>query len=490
MKSPIPRPFGPVGIIDIGSNSVRFVAFGGSPRVPSTLFNEKIMAALGKGVAKNGALEDKAVEETLVALARFRLLAKEMGLRKLHTVATAAVRDASNGTDFLKRATALGLKPRLLLGAEEAELSGLGVISAIPRANGIVADLGGGSLELIGVARGAAAEGVSLPLGVLRLGDDPDLSMLTDQIAVALGKGKLKDSARGNGLYLVGGSFRSLAALDLKLSNHPLPIVHQHRFIPGRIVELRTILRDTPPDELRQKANVSRSRLPTLGPAAALLEALIAQLGPRKVIVSAFGLREGLLYRDLGQAVREEDPLLAAALDVGEQLGRFGDHGAALDQWIAPLFPDESLANTRLRLAACLLADIAWNAHPDFRAERAVDMAVHGNWVGIDAHGRALLGRALCAAFGGDGGFSKKLEALLRDGESDRAAAWGRAIRLAQRLSGGTENLLRKSRVELSARRVTLIISPRFKALYAEAIDRRLRQLCSALGREPAVRFG
>ncbi len=490
MRPPLPRHFGPVGIIDIGSNSVRFVAFGGSPRVPSTLFNEKIMAALGKGIAKNGALEEKAVEETLVALARFRLLAKEMGLRKLHTVATAAVRDASNGADFLKRVTALGLKPRLLSGAEEAELSGLGVISAIPRANGIVADLGGGSLELIGVARGAAGEGVSLPLGVLRLGDDPSLSALTDQIAAALGKGKLKDAARGNGLYLVGGSFRSLAMLDLKLSNHPLPIVHQHRFTPERIAELRAFLRDTPLDELKQRSGVARSRLPTLGPAAALLEALIAQLGPRKIVVSSFGLREGLLYRDLDSATKAQDPLLAAALDVGEQLGRFGDHGAALEQWISPLFPDDSPRQARLRLAACLLADIAWNAHPDFRAERAVDMAVHGNWVGIDAHGRALLGRALCAAFGGDGGFSKKLEALLYEGESARAAAWGRAIRLAQRLSGGTETLLRKSHVELSPRRVTLTISPRFKALYAEAIDRRLKPLATALGRDCLVRFG
>jgi exopolyphosphatase/guanosine-5'-triphosphate,3'-diphosphate pyrophosphatase len=486
----LPRPFGPVGIIDIGSNSVRFVAFGGSARVPSTLFNEKIMAALGKGVARNGALEGKAVEETLVALARFRLLAREMGLKKLHTVATAAVRDASNGDDFLKRVTALGLKPRVLSGVEEAELSGLGVISAIPRANGIVADLGGGSLELVGVARGAAGEGVSLPLGVLRLGENPSPSALTEQFTGALGKGKLKDAARGNGLYLVGGSFRSLAALDLKLSNHPLPIVHQHRFTAQRIAELRAFLRDTSLEEVKQSSGVSRSRLPTLGPAAALLEVLITILDPRKVVVSAFGLREGLLYSDLSQAVREVDPLLAAALEVGEQLGRFGDHGAALDQWIAPLFPDETVAHTRLRLAACLLADIAWNAHPDFRAERAVDLAVHGNWVGIDAHGRALLGRALCSAFGGDGGFSKKLEGLLREGENERAAAWGKAIRLAQRLSGGTETLLRKSRVELSPKRVTLTIAPRFKALYAEAIERRLKQLAAAIGREAAIKFG
>ena len=150
------KRFGPVGIIDIGSNSVRFVAYGGAARVPSVLFNEKVMAALGRGLSENGALDEVAMDRTLEALGRFRRIATEMGLKKLHAVATAAVRDATNGPQFLKRITALGLKTRLLPGEEEAELSGLGVISAIPRANGVVADLGVGSLELIGVARGGA----------------------------------------------------------------------------------------------------------------------------------------------------------------------------------------------------------------------------------------------------------------------------------------------------------------------------------------------
>ena len=484
------RPFGPVGIIDIGSNSVRFVAYGGSPRVPDSLFNEKIMAALGKGIAHDGALESESVEATIQALGRFRLLAKEMGLKKVHTVATAAVRDATNGPEFLKRVTALGLKPRLLSGAEEAELSGLGVISAIPRANGIVADLGGGSVEIIGIARGLTGQGVSLPLGVLRMGERPSVEGLIATIAPAVQQDRLKDAARGHGLFLVGGSFRALAQIDLKLSGHPLPIVHQHRFTPQRIAELRTILQTTPLDELKKKSGVSGGRMPTLDAAAALLEAMIELFGPRKIIVSAFGLREGLLYRDLDETTRHEDPLLSSALDVGERLGRFGDHGAALDQWIAPLFPDDQPGQARLRLASCLLADIAWNAHPDFRAERAVDLALHGNWVGIDASGRALLGRTLCSAFGGDGGFSAKLGALLRFGENERGQAWGRAIRLAQRLSGGTETLLRKSRVELTPKRVTLTISPRFQALYADAVERRLKQLATSLGREPFVRFG
>ncbi|HYC94622.1 MAG TPA: Ppx/GppA family phosphatase, partial [Sphingomicrobium sp.] len=483
------KPFGPVGIIDIGSNSVRFVAYGGSERVPSVLFNEKLMAALGRGVARDGKLSDAAMGRTLEALARFRQLAREMKLKRLHTVATAAVRDASNGKAFLKRVAEIGLKPRVISGDEEAELAGLGVVSAIPDANGIVADLGGGSLELIGVARGAAGEGVTLPLGVFRLGSQPDSGEIARTIRTGVKNGRLKDAARGHCLYLVGGSFRALALLDMKIMGHPLPIIHHHRILPERLPKLRAALEQMDVEQIKAHTQISSARIPTLPAVVTLLETMMNVLGPRKTHVSAFGLREGLLYRDLDPVTKNEDPLLAAALEVGERLGRFGDHGAAIDIWMNPLFPDESHEMQRLRLATCLLGDIAWNAHPDFRAERAVDMALHGNWVGIDSHGRAVLGRALCSAFGGDGGFSPKLAALLRPGEVERVIAWGRALRLAQRLSGGTEVLLRKTVIELAQDKVLLSIPSKYQMLYSEAVERRLTQLARALNRQAEVRF-
>ena len=483
------KPFGPVGIIDIGSNSVRFVAYGGAERVPSVLFNEKVMAALGRSVAKNGKLDQQAMELTLRALARFRQLGKEMGLKRLHTVATAAVRDASNGKAFLKQIADLGLKPRLVSGDEEAELAGLGVISAIPQAKGIVADLGGGSLELIGVARGGVGSAATLPLGVLRLGPAPEKGDIAHVIRHGIKGSQLKDAARGNSLYLVGGSFRALALLDMKTAGHPLPIVHSHRIVPERLPDLRRALASMSNEELKAHTQISGARIPTLPAVVNLLDTMIPVLGPKKIYVSAFGLREGLLYRDLDPLTREEDPLLAAALEVGEKLGRFGDHGTALDVWLDPLFPDETSDMRRLRLATCLLGDIGWNAHPDFRAERAVDLALHGNWVGINSHGRAVLGRALCSAFGGDGGFSPRVAALLKPGEVERLIQWGRALRLAQRLSGGTEALLRKTSIGLTPGRLILSIPEKYRALYSDAVERRLLQLGRAMERRPEVVF-
>jgi len=481
------RSFGPVGIIDIGSNSVRFVAYGGTPRVPSHLFNEKVTAALGRCIEHDGMLDEASSARALAAIARFHQLGRDMGLKTIHTVATAAVRDASNGAAFLKQVAALGLKPRILPGNEEAELSGLGVLSAIPDARGVVADLGGGSLELIQVERGKLGAGVSLPLGVLRVGANPSRRTMTAAIRKGVRGTALDGSLKALSLYLVGGSFRALARLDLNEAKHPLPIVHGHKLTPERIAALERIIATTTPAELKERSGLSLNRLGALPASTVILDSMFDVFAPAEVVVSSFGLREGLLFRELDAATRAQDPLIAAALEVGDRLGRFGDHGATIDAWIDPLFPDDDPPARRLRLAACLMSDFAWNAHPDFRAERAVDLALHGNWVGIDVHGRAVLGRTLCAAFGGDKAFDKKVAVLLDAREEERCSAWGRAIRLAQRLSAGTEATLRRTSIALEKDRIVLRIPKRHAELVGEAVEQRLRQLGKATARDASI---
>lgn len=480
------RPFGPVGIIDIGSNSVRFVAYAGAERVPSTLFNEKVMAGLGRELALTGRLSDRSMDQALGALGRFRLLAAEMKLKALHAVATAAVRDAANGDDFLARARNIGIEPRVISGEEEARLSALGVISAIPDARGIVADLGGGSLELTPVAGGVPSPGVSLPLGVLRTGANPSAKALTASLRKSLPPALLAAGAERT-LYLVGGSFRALVQLDQLLSDHPLPIVHGHAIDGPRVRELRATIRSLSTEELKQRFGLSTTRAQTLSAGAAILDALFRVLEPARAVASAYGLREGLLFDHLTPAVREQDPLLAGALDAGEKLGRFGDHGAELDRWIDPLFPDDDAATRRLRLAACLLADVAWEAHPDFRAQWAVDMGAFGNWVGVDGEGRTIIGRTLWAAFGGDGAFAPRLAELVDQRVLDHAARWGAGIRLAQRLSGGTERLLGRTAIALEEGAVVLRLKARDRALYSDAAARRHRQLAGLMGCEARV---
>jgi exopolyphosphatase/guanosine-5'-triphosphate,3'-diphosphate pyrophosphatase len=239
--------------------------------------------------------------------------------------------------------------------------------------------------------------------------------------------------------------------------------------------------------KLRAIPNLSGGRLPQMGDAVALLSAVMRQLGATETVTSSFGLREGLLFARLSAEQRREDPLIAAARDEGQRSGRFPEHGDLLDDWIAPLFVGESAAYARLRHAACLLADVGWRANPEFRAERGLEIALHGNWVGIDAFGRALLGQALFTSLGGGTETPAPLGELADPAMLDRAKRWGLAMRLGQRLSGGVAAPLKRSRVDCDDDVLRLRLHNGDAALYGEAVERRHRALATAMAREPVL---
>ena len=367
----------PIAVIDIGSNSVRLVVYSGAPRAPSIIFNEKVLAGLGQGLDKTGELAAGPRARAMSALRRFRLLVEAMAVKQPHVLATAAVRDAKNGPAFLAEIRALGLHPQVISGEAEGQLAGMGVLSGIPDAEGIVGDLGGGSLELAEVRGGEVRKSISLPLGVLRIGE-PDAAnekKVRACLADALAASKLGKKGKDRPLYLVGGSWRALARLDIISTGYPLPITHDYRMAPSRPAELRKLIANLDQADPRSLRMLTASRIPTLPAAKMVLSALVDTLGPSELVVSSFGIREGFLYQALSAAERARDPLIEATRAAGRGLSRFGEHGDTLDRWIAPIF-DDGPAAARIRLAACLLADVAWAAHPDFRAERGVEMAL------------------------------------------------------------------------------------------------------------------
>ena len=475
----------PVAIVDIGSNSVRLVVYAGAARVPSAIFNEKVMAGLGKNVAATGKLGDEPQERALAALRRFRILTRQMGVQRTRVVATAAVREAKNGAEFMARVREIGFQPETLSGEDEGIMAGQGVLSGMPEADGIVGDLGGGSLELVDVADGEVIESVSVPFGVLRIAAlAKGEGGLAKKLAKALDGHGIRKRARKRPFYLVGGSWRSLARLDMILQDHPLPIVHQYRMPVGRPAELLKAIPGMKP-ELKALPALSDARIPTLPYAAMLLKAVAEELKPSELVVSSFGIREGLLFEDLDPKKRARDPLIEAARQAARGIGRFAEHGALLDRWIAPAF-DDAPDMARLRLTACLLSDVAWAAHPDFRAERGVDMALHGNWVGVDLPGRVMIAQALFSNFGGGRGFSQTPVAkLCRPDQLSRAAQWGLAMRLAQRLSGGVAASLERSRLTRKDGLLRLELSKGDEPLFGEAVERRLQTLAEAMRTEP-----
>jgi exopolyphosphatase/guanosine-5'-triphosphate,3'-diphosphate pyrophosphatase len=473
-------------IVDIGSNSIRLVVYQGPARLPAILFNEKVMAGLGRGLAETGAISADSLRMAEDALYRFAAVAREMEVDQLRTVATAAVRDASNGRALLAIAEAAELTVELLSGEEEAIGAGYGVLSAIPDANGIVGDLGGGSLELIRVKAGAVQDRVSFPLGVLRVAAirSKGPGALQRRVTKLIDESGWAGRGAGLPLYLVGGSWRSMARLDMHLGEYPLPVIHQYAMPRGAITRMGRTIAQVNKGWLRAVPGLQSGRAGTLGDATSLLAMLLKQLGCERTIVSAYGLREGLLYQALDAATRALDPLIVAARDEGRRHGRFAEHGDLLDRWIAPLFSADAPAMARLRLAACLLADVGWRANPDFRAERGVEIALHGNWVGIDARGRALMAQALFTSLGGGLEAPAPVGALAPPGELKRAIGWGLAMRLGQRLSGGLEGPLRRTRLSDRDGAVVLTMPAADRALYSEAVERRHTALAAALGRK------
>jgi exopolyphosphatase/guanosine-5'-triphosphate,3'-diphosphate pyrophosphatase len=476
----------PVAIIDIGSNSVRLVVYSGAKRIPSVIFNEKVLAGLGREIGEIG---EAAQARALAALDRFRLLIRQLNVVRTRVVATAAVREASNGEAFLARVRRLGFDPRILSGEEEGKRAGQGVLSAIPDADGIVGDLGGGSLELVEVADGRVGRSASLPLGVLRLDAlvEKGEAAFVRKVVKAVAAAGFEGAAAGRPFYLVGGSWRTLARLEMAITDHPLPITHQHDMPIDRPADLKAALAKMDKSEVRDIPSISLSRFPTLPNAALMLEAMVASLDPERLIVSSFGIREGLLYSALPRGERALDPLIEAAREAGAGLGRFEQHGDMLDAWIAPAF-DDGPKMARLRLAACLLSDIAWAAHPDFRAERGIDMALHGNWVAIDAPGRVMLAQALFCNFGGGRELPyPAIAALCSPEKLRRAANWGLAMRLGQRLSGGVAECLRKSGLARDGDALRLQIGKRDAALLGETVERRLKVLAAEMGLRPEM---
>lgn len=472
-------------VIDIGSNTVRLVVYAGAPRAPMPIYNEKSRVKLGACLAGDGVIDKTTMKKALAALARFDTLARHMKVDSLRVVATAATREAKNGHELIEKAAALGVTIEVLDGDAEATAAGYGVLSDNPDANGYVGDLGGGSLELIRIRNGKLEARVSLPLGTLRhdilKNKTPKqvTQMLRDDIAALKGKTGFPIEA-GLPFYMIGGSWRTFSRLHMHETGYPLTILSNYQMPPDAPALLMPMVNDS--EALAQSNVIASGRMAALPGATALLTGIVGLLSPNKLVTSIYGLREGLLFEQLNRAERRKDPLIAAARFEGERLGRFPFHGDALADWIAPVFAGQGPGDARLCRAACLLSDSVWNVNPEYRADHALDHALDGSWPGVNASDRAIIAAALWTVHGGKRTLPEMLVALAKPGALAQAVIWGLAIRLAQRLDGGTGGALADSRIEGSSGTLRLHLSGVAVRLQSNSVQRRLQALGVALG--------
>ncbi|WCT78104.1 exopolyphosphatase [Novosphingobium humi] len=477
-------------IIDIGSNTVRLVIYGGPVRAPVVLFNEKVTARLGKGVAESGMLSAKGMATALGALARFAMILKLRGVDDVQTVATAAARDAANGGEFLEQVAALGLSPRLLSGEEEAVASARGVLSAFPGACGIVADLGGGSLELIDIegdakGGGRCTHGVTLPLGTLRLaalradGNEKFARRIHRML-----KGQDWDAHSGQVLYLVGGSLRAFARFAMEQVNWPIDDPHAYELSPEEVLSaVRALQAKTARGNALSPINgVSASRLASLADAGALLGQLVKELHPSRVVFSGWGLREGLLAGTMGAKTAGQDPLLAGVIAFVEMqqpgLSSAADLVARWSGRLAYAGPDN------LRRAAVMLALASLRSEPNLRAEQAAQWALRKRWLGVDEAGRAMIAMAVLAN-SGQAEIPTDLPRLAPLQDLREAVIWGMATRLARRFCAGAGEVLEASSLTISGRKLVLATTHAMAPLYTDACAKDLRVLAEMMGLTP-----
>jgi exopolyphosphatase / guanosine-5'-triphosphate,3'-diphosphate pyrophosphatase len=471
-------------IIDIGSNTIRLVVFGGSPRVPVVLYNEKVMAGLGRAVFSSGKISESAMTIACAGLQRFKVLLGAMDVATLRVVATAAVRDASNGREFLSKVRDIGFAVELLSGEQEANASGHGVISAIPGADGVVADLGGGSLELVRVAEGKVLQRTSLPFGIL------SVAMMRAQ-----GTGKLRRHVQAliaqipwawqcNNLplYLVGGSWRSLARVHIHMTGFPLSVLGNYTMSASEARPMSDAIQLMDKAALKMIPSMPSGRTALVGDAAALLAALVEAISPSNLVTCAYGLREGLLYEALVPTEQAKDPLIEGVRFATAHLDQFPGHGEALTLWLGRLFAHEPAALSRLRDAAALMVGTGWASNPDFRALSGEELALHGNWSGVDARDRAIIGMALFVGLGGTGETPSLLSQLADEPSLKIARGWGAALRLAQRLSGGAASILHQTIALRQGTELELAIPSALASLCDDSVRRRLGRLAQVTG--------
>jgi exopolyphosphatase/guanosine-5'-triphosphate,3'-diphosphate pyrophosphatase len=481
-----------IAVIDIGSNSLRLVVFERFGATLMPLLNEKVMCGLGRGIARTGRLNRDGVALAYANLQRFVALARALNVDHLMAIATAAVREASDGEEFAAEIERqCGLPVRIVAGPEEARLSAAGVLAGIPTADGVVGDLGGGSVELVRIIGGPGddggatiGEGISLPLGPLRLAEFADNPRaLHDAIRRGVASADLLRAAFGKPLYLVGGAWRAIARLHMEQAHYPLHIIHQYTVQRRSAEAFIEVLAGMSRRSLERITTVNRKRIELVPLAATILHELLVIGQPERIVFSAYGLREGYAYGLLA-AQPDVDPLIAACVGVAISQSPGRSDGDLLEEWTAPVFGGLPAEARRLHRAACWLSDIAWSEHPDYRAEQAFTRSLRMPIGAINHQERVFIASVLHARYGGapDDPIKAATRQLLDDREAAEARNLGLALRLAYTLCGGALDLLSEVRLSRDDGAVVLEMPEKGSLFQGEAVDRRLAALGRAFG--------
>lgn len=482
------------GVIDIGSNSVRLMVYALRGKGLTPHYNEKIMAGLGRELMLSGRLNPDGVEMAMQALRRFRNITDGLGDVPVDAFATAAVRTADDGPDFVARVLSeTGFRISVLTGVQEAQSSARGVLAGLRDVRGVIGDLGGSSLELISAADGVLGEGETHLLGPLALqrNGELDRDFVTSKIASSLKTSR----ALGKGFrtfYAVGGSFRAFARVHMALSDYPLHLLHGYTMDAKQVRRLAKKFLENDPDVLDASRSISSKRAALLPYAAQVLDGVFATGDFADLRVSAYGLREGRVFLS-DEDVSARQVLLDGLETVGRLLPPQRAFVLALRDFISPVFDDRSPVlddaetDSLMLDGACRLADIGATLHPEYRADLAYRLVRDGPYGGCNHRERVFLAQAAARRY------SKSFKTLGSDGDLlsenalQRANQIGAVMRLGAVLSGRTPKALQDASLSLKGGELRLDPGPLGQDMISEFVLRRLQQAATQLQAEAVV---
>jgi len=497
-----------LAVIDIGSNSVRLVIYDifGSHFTP--VYNEKILAGLGRDLRKTGCLSESGKHKCLAALVRFSHIISARGLPAPLVGATAALRVAEDAPDFVAsilEETGLDISP--ISGKEEARLAALGLLSSNDRRSGIGADLGGASLELMRIdpslkKDGAKVQGVSLPLGPFDAIGGNLADLTTRDYAVRIAD---LDAALANApgyldgediLYLVGGAWRNLASVHQERINYPMRTLQGYRLSAAAAEKLAHWAWTEGKDELLNWSGMRKARAETLPYAGLMLERLLKRFSPKSVVISMVGLREGLVWNTLPEQIKARDALIDGCRDFARGFVQAQHFGPPLYRFLSPLlqalpcgFGAEE--DARLLQAACHLAGLGKNLHPDHRAETVFEIVLYSPISGLSHAERAFLSLSLFRTYTAKRTppLAGLVDELLIEAQLHTAACIGEAIRLGIVVTGRTPSLLGDFELEVKGAELHLICQADRHAMITDQVHYRLAKLGKLLGLSPMTQI-
>ena len=478
----------PVAVVDIGSNSVRLVIYDALKRVPMPVFNEKILCGLGADIQKTGKLSVEGSVRAQNAIKRFKKLADVAGVKpeNIFMIATAAMRDAADGVDFVNTISReYGCSVEIISGEDEAKYAGLGIVSSTSKVKGIVGDLGGGSLELIQAEGLNVSDRCSLAIGPLRIykpGINPE--KYSQVVEKHFAEFPLEQHLEGNNFYAVGGAFRNLAKLHMQRANYPLKVIHNYKVSAKDLAVTAKIASKMTKSSLSKIKGVSSKRLDFLPYAAFLIDKIIAIGKPKNIIFAATGIREGILFDKITKKQQSENPLISGAIDIMTRISRDPTYGYELCQWMDPLFTDDSDHERNLRLAACIMSEISCYENTEYRADLAYRKVLDSSLTGLSHKDRVFIAKALYCRYSTypDDNILSHMQPILSEKRTQKAHMIGSAMRLGRSLSGSYSGVIGNSLLKISRNTLKLNMSDEFADLKGEIIEKRVNQLAEVIG--------